>query len=100
MKPLANSVLTLEKCAPDRVFADHSGGEAASRVVARFAAVAEGKILEDHVVGATAGHGDRTQEQQGQIKHVPILSRVASESNTGSGMTTFWRTTGLLAAWT
>jgi hypothetical protein len=57
--------------------------------------VAESKILEDHVVVATAGYGDRTQEQQGQFKHVPILSWVAGESNTGSGMTTFWRTTGV-----
>ena len=47
--------------------------------------VAEGKILEDHVVVATAGYGDRTQEQQGQFKHVPILSWVASESNTARG---------------
>ena len=55
--------------------------------------VAEGKILEDHVVVATAGHGDRTQEQQRQFKHVLILSGVSAESNTGSAMTTFWRTT-------
>jgi hypothetical protein len=55
--------------------------------------VAEGKILEDHVVVAAAGHGDRTQEQQRQFKHVLILSGVAAESNTGSAMTTFWRTT-------
>ena len=46
--------------------------------------VAEGKILEDHVVVATAGHGDRSQEQQCQFKHVVILSGVAAESNTGS----------------
>jgi hypothetical protein len=46
--------------------------------------VAEGKILEDHVVVATAGHGDRPQEQQCQCKHVLILSGVAAESNTGS----------------
>jgi hypothetical protein len=39
--------------------------------------VAESKILEDHVVVATAGYGDRTQEQQGQVKHVTILSWVA-----------------------
>jgi hypothetical protein len=45
--------------------------------------VAEGKILEDHVVVATARHGDRTQEQQCQCKHVLILSGVAAESNTG-----------------
>jgi hypothetical protein len=43
--------------------------------------VAEGKILEDHVVVATAGHGDRPQEQQCQFKHVLILSGVL-ESNT------------------
>ena len=55
--------------------------------------VAEGKILEDHVVVATAGHGDRTREQQRQFKHVLILSGVPAESNTGSAMTTFWRTT-------
>jgi hypothetical protein len=42
--------------------------------------VAEGKILEDHVVVATAGHGERTQEQQRQCKHVLILSGVAAES--------------------
>lgn len=58
--------------------------------------VAEGKILEDHVVVATAGHGDRTQEQQRQFKHVLILSGVPAESNTGSAMTTFWRTTGFM----
>ena len=46
--------------------------------------VAEGKILEDHVVVATAGRGDRSQEQQCQFKHVVILSGVAAESNTGS----------------
>jgi hypothetical protein len=46
--------------------------------------VAEGKILEDHVVVATAGHGDRSQEQQCQFKHVVMLSGVAAESNTGS----------------
>jgi hypothetical protein len=56
--------------------------------------VAEGKIFEDHVVMATAGHGDRTQEQQCQCKHVLILSGVSAESNTGSAITTFWRTTG------
>jgi hypothetical protein len=55
--------------------------------------VTEGKILEDHVVVATAGHGDRTQEPQRQCKHVLILSGVAAESNTGSAMTIFWRTT-------
>jgi hypothetical protein len=55
--------------------------------------VAEGKILEDHVVVATAGHGDRTQEQQCPFKHVLILSGVAAESNTGRATTTFWRTT-------
>jgi len=55
--------------------------------------VAEGKILEDHVVVATAGHGDRPQEQECQCKHVLILSGVPAESNTGSAMTTFWRTT-------
>ena len=54
--------------------------------------VAEGKILEDHVVVATAGHGDRTQEQQRQFKHVLILPGVPAESNTGAAMTTFWRT--------
>jgi ATP-dependent DNA ligase len=46
--------------------------------------VAEGKILEDHVVVAPAGQGDRTQEQQCPFKHVLILSGVAAESNTGS----------------
>ncbi len=46
--------------------------------------VAEGKILEEDVVVATAGHGDRSQEQQCQFKHVVILSGVALESNTGS----------------
>jgi hypothetical protein len=56
--------------------------------------VVQGKILEDHVVVATAGYGDRTQEQQRQFKHVPILSGVAVESNTGSAITPFWRTTG------
>jgi hypothetical protein len=55
--------------------------------------VAEGKILKDHVV-ATAGHGDRTQEQQCQFKHVLILSGVAAERNPASSITTFWRTTG------
>jgi len=69
------------------------GDDAASRVVARFAAGGGGKILEDHVMVATAGHGDRTQEQQCQFKHVLILSGVPAESNTGSAMTTFWRTT-------
>jgi hypothetical protein len=54
--------------------------------------VAEGQILKDHVVVATAGHGDRTQEQQWQFKHVLILSGVAAENNTGSALTTFWRT--------
>jgi hypothetical protein len=46
--------------------------------------VAESKILEDHVVVATAGQGDRPQEQHCQCKHVLILSGVAAESNTGS----------------
>jgi hypothetical protein len=46
--------------------------------------VAGGQILEDHVVVAPAGQGDRTQEQQCPFKHGPILSRVAAESNTGS----------------
>jgi NAD(P)-dependent dehydrogenase (short-subunit alcohol dehydrogenase family) len=55
--------------------------------------VAEGQILEDHVVVATAGHGDRPQEQQGQFKHVLILSGGPVESNTGSAMARFWRTT-------
>jgi hypothetical protein len=55
--------------------------------------VAEGKILEDHVVVATAGYGDRPQEQQCQFNHVQILSGVAAESNASSAMTTFWRTT-------
>ena len=41
--------------------------------------VAEGKILEDHVVVATARHGDCPQEQQCQVKHVLILSGVAAE---------------------
>ena len=31
--------------------------------------VAEGKILEDHVVVATADHADRTEEQQCQFAH-------------------------------
>jgi len=56
--------------------------------------VAEGQILEDQILVATADHGDRPQEQQCQFKHVLILSGVAAESNTGSAMTTFWRTTG------
>src|ERR1700716_3110531 len=56
--------------------------------------VAEGQILEDHVVVANAGNGDRPQEQQGQCKHVLILSGVPAESNTASAITTFWRTTG------
>jgi hypothetical protein len=47
--------------------------------------VAEGQILEDDVVVATAGHGDRPQEQQCQFKHVLILSGVAAESNTSAG---------------
>ena len=34
--------------------------------------VAEGQILEDHVVVATAGQSDRPQEQQCQFKHVLI----------------------------
>ena len=55
--------------------------------------VAEGQILEDHVVVATAGQGDRPQEQQCQFKHVLILSGGAVRCNTDSGMTTFWRTT-------
>jgi hypothetical protein len=42
--------------------------------------VAEGHILEDHVVVATGGQGDRPQEQQCQFKHLLILSRVAAES--------------------
>jgi hypothetical protein len=54
--------------------------------------VAEGQILEDHVVVATAGDGDRPQEQQGQFKHVLILSGVAVKCHTDSEMTTFWRT--------
>src|SRR5436309_14582569 len=54
--------------------------------------VAEGKILEDHVVVATAGQGDRPQEQQCQFKHVLIESGVAVKCNTDSEMTTFWRT--------
>ena len=44
--------------------------------------VAEGQILEDHVVVATAGDSDRPQGQQCQFRHVLILSRVAAESNT------------------
>jgi hypothetical protein len=56
--------------------------------------VAEGQILKDHIVVATAGQGDRPQEQEYQCKHVPILSGTAAESNTGSAMTTLWRTTG------
>ena len=48
--------------------------------------VAEGQTLEDHVVVATAGHGDRAQEQQCPFKHVLIVSGVAAESNTGSAM--------------
>ena len=56
--------------------------------------LAEGKTLKDHVVVATAGHVDRTQEQQRQFKHVLILPGVPAESNTGSAMTRFWRTTG------
>jgi hypothetical protein len=55
--------------------------------------VAEGKIFEDHVVVATAGHGDGAQKQQCQCKHVLILWGVAAESNTGAATTTFWRTT-------
>jgi len=51
--------------------------------------VAEGKILEDHVVVATAGQGDRPQEQQCQFNHVLILSGVAAERNIGKAMTTF-----------
>ena len=51
--------------------------------------VAEGKILEDHVVVAPAGQGDRTQEQQRQFNHVPILSGVAAERHIGKAMTTF-----------
>jgi hypothetical protein len=46
--------------------------------------VAEGQILEDHVVVATEGHGDGTQEEQRQFNHIPILLGVAAESNTGS----------------
>jgi hypothetical protein len=60
--------------------------------------VAEGKTLKDHVVVATAGHVDRTQEQQRQFKHVLILPGVPAESNTGSAMTTFWRTTATRGA--
>ena len=41
--------------------------------------VAEGKILEDDVVVATAGQGDRSQQQQCQFTHVVILSGVAAE---------------------
>jgi hypothetical protein len=52
--------------------------------------VAEGKVLEDHVVAATAGQGDHSQEQQCQFKHVLILSGVGAESNTGSAISTFW----------
>jgi hypothetical protein len=33
--------------------------------------VAEGKILDDHLLVATAGHGGRTQAKQSQFKHVP-----------------------------
>ena len=33
------------------------------------------------------------------FKHVLILSGVAAESNTGSAMTTFWRTTGSAGNW-
>jgi hypothetical protein len=43
---------------------------------------AKGKILEDHLAVATAGDGDRPQEQQCQRKHFLILSQVAAESNT------------------
>jgi hypothetical protein len=46
--------------------------------------VAEGEILEDHVVVATEGHRDGTQEQQRQFDHILILLGVAAESNTGS----------------
>jgi hypothetical protein len=46
-------------------------------------------MFADHVVVATAGQGDRTQERQCQCKHVMILSGVAAESNTVSAMTTF-----------
>ena len=31
--------------------------------------VTEGQILEDQIVVATADHGDRPQEQQGQFRH-------------------------------
>jgi hypothetical protein len=46
--------------------------------------VAEGQILKDHVVVATEGQGDGTQEQQRQFNHILILLGVAAESNTGS----------------
>jgi hypothetical protein len=46
--------------------------------------VAEGQILKDHVVMATAGQGDRPEQQQGQFNHVLILPGVAAERNTGS----------------
>jgi hypothetical protein len=52
--------------------------------------VAEGQVLEDDVVVATAGQGDRPQEQQCQCNHVLILSGVAAESNPGSATTSFW----------
>jgi hypothetical protein len=60
--------------------------------------VAEGQILEDHVVVATAGDADRPQEQQCEFKHVLILSGVAAESNTRKAATTFWRTPGAFAS--
>ena len=46
--------------------------------------VTEGQILEDHVVVATAGQGDRTQEQQRQFKHGLILSGMAGANQQGS----------------
>ena len=55
--------------------------------------VTDGHILDDDVVVATAGQGDRPHEQQRQFKHVLILSGVPAERNSGSAMTTFWRTT-------
>src|SRR6185295_14522172 len=57
--------------------------------------VAEGQILEDDIVVAAAGQGNRPQEQQCQCKHVLIVSGVAAESNTRKAATTFWRTTSM-----